>query len=123
MRLRVLDAAAGLEQIWFVNQFYRMAGINVSREEIFESVRELVSIDDERFHADVDQMIQRESNERLLENRNERLRQIVSQRTQSRTETSAKNEGQRYFSHRWLVLGRTPVKTFRMAEEIVWRGS
>src|ERR1022692_4385900 len=92
MPLRVLDAAAGLEQVRFVNESARMTGINDSREKIFESLRELEGMDDERFHADVDQMIQRESNERFLANPDERLWQIIRQRTQSRAETGAEDK-------------------------------
>ncbi len=38
-------------------------------------------------------MVEREGDERFLENRNERLRQIVRQGTQARAQPSAQNKG------------------------------
>jgi len=42
-----------------------------------------VRVDDESVHSHAYQMIERESNERLLKDRDERLRQLVGQRTQA----------------------------------------
>src|SRR6266545_2258141 len=49
-------------------------------------------VDDESVHSHVYQMIERESNERLLKNRDERLRQLVGQWTQARATTCCQNE-------------------------------
>jgi len=43
-----------------------------------------VRVDDESVHSQTDQMIERESNERLLKDRDERFRQLLGQRTQAR---------------------------------------
>jgi uncharacterized membrane protein YdbT with pleckstrin-like domain len=76
-------------------------------------------------------MIERESNERFLKNRNERLWQILRQRTEARAQAGGENEGLR--DHYWvnpperpavaLVLRCQSVKTAAMAEETIWRGT
>jgi hypothetical protein len=49
-------------------------------------------INDELVHSRAHQMIERESDQRLLKDRNERLWQLVRQRTQTDAEPSAQNE-------------------------------
>ena len=51
-----------------------------------------VRVDDESVHSHAYQMIERESNERLLKDRDERLRQFVRQWTQARAKTSCQNK-------------------------------
>jgi hypothetical protein len=53
----------------------------------------MVCIHNKLSTAGFDQMIERESNERFLKNRHERLRQIVRQRTQPRAQPRAEDEG------------------------------
>jgi len=54
-----------------------MAPVSPVREKLPERGRSMVRINDERFHAGGDEMIERKSNERFLKNRNERLRKFV----------------------------------------------
>ena len=56
-------------------------------------------VDDESVHSHVYQMIERESNERLLKDRDERLRQLLSQWTQARAKTRGQNECLSDFVH------------------------
>jgi hypothetical protein len=51
-----------------------------------------VRVNDEFVHSHGYQMIERESNERLLENRDERLRQLVGQWTQAHAKARCQNE-------------------------------
>ena len=44
-------------------------------------------VDDKSVHSHAYQMIERESNERLLKDRNERLREVVGQWTQASAKT------------------------------------
>ena len=89
----VLDAAARLEQNGLVHQLDGITFVVVLlREKALEKVRQLVRVDDERLHADVDQMIEGEADERLLENRNERLGQIIGERSQTRAESRTEDE-------------------------------
>src|SRR6266478_42196 len=76
----ILDAPAGVEQNGLVHQLDGMAFVVVLWEKALKEVWQLMRVDDERLHAYVDQMIEGEADERLLENRNERLGQIVGQR-------------------------------------------
>jgi hypothetical protein len=57
-----------------------------------EQLRKPVRINDKGFHSHVYQMIERESNERLLKDRDERLRQLGGQWTQARAKTRCQNE-------------------------------
>jgi hypothetical protein len=52
----------------------------------------MMRIDDELGNSQVDQMIEGESYERLLEQRDERFWQIVRQRSQARAESGAEDE-------------------------------
>ena len=87
MIFRVFDAAARFEQVRLVNERGRKAGILVRGKETLEQVRMPVRVDDESVHSNAYQMIERESNERLLEDRDERLRQVLGQWTQARAKT------------------------------------
>src|SRR4030095_3057673 len=84
MTFHVFDAATGFEQIRFVNERGWKARILARREEIFEQFRMPVRVDDESVHSHAYQMIERESNQRFLKNRDERLRQLLGQWTQAR---------------------------------------
>jgi membrane protein YdbS with pleckstrin-like domain len=87
-------------------------------------------------------MVQDESDERLLVNRNQRLGQIFGERTQSRAQAGAENEslpdhwlwmeGRALSRPRWdatagvppmLVQRRESDKPSAMTEETIWRGT
>lgn len=80
------------EQNGLVHQFDGMTFVVVLREKALERIRQLVRINNERLHADVDQMIEGEADQRLLENRNEWLGQIIRERSQTRAETRTEDE-------------------------------
>src|SRR5205807_2581246 len=82
LRFYILNAAAGLEEIWLMDQLDRITAVNAPGKSVFKKLGQLVRVDDERVHAEIDQMIEREGDERLLKNRDERFRQIVSERAQ-----------------------------------------
>ena len=71
---RVLDATARFEEVRFVNESDGKPGILARGKEILEQLRMPVRVDKESVHSDAYQMVERESNERLLKNRDERLR-------------------------------------------------
>ena len=52
-----------------------------------------MGVNDERLHAHGREMIESESDKRFLENRDERLRQVLGQRTEPQAETGAEDEG------------------------------
>src|SRR5207249_12124708 len=111
--------------------------ISLVRECIRELLRQTVRVDNERFGAEVDQMIERKSDERFLENRHERLGQMVSQRTEPGSKPRAQNECLRDCGHHVVAalvtsaeftklrLTQPPLhaKDSPMAEETVWRGT
>ena len=99
-RLDILDSAARPEDFRFVNELDRMAAIVPLREEFLESRRAIMGVDDERLHPGRDEMIEREGDERLLKNRDKRLRQILGQGTQPHPKPSAENKSLR--DHRAL---------------------
>ena len=68
------------------------ASIVVLSKQILEQFRMPVRVDDESVHSHAYQMIERESNERLLKDRNERLRQLIGQGTQARAKARCQNE-------------------------------
>src|ERR1700716_125354 len=100
-----------------------MAAIVPVREEFPERRRTMVRVDDKRFHACGDQVIEHERDERLLENRDERFRHIFGERTKSRSEPGAEHEGLGDHRRAALVLRRHFARTGRMAEDMIWRGT
>ena len=85
--------------------------------------------------SELEQVIERESNERLLKDRHERLRKILRQRPQPRPESSSKNKGLLDQRHFIPVLsagtaGATPLvlspgvgdNSPMIDETLVWRG-
>jgi membrane protein YdbS with pleckstrin-like domain len=67
-------------------------------------------------------MIEHESDERLLENWDERLGQLLGERTKPHPQSSA--EDKRLSDHeRALVLRQQSDKTSFMVEETIWRGA
>jgi len=84
MTFGVFDAAARFEQVRLVNERSGKASILARGKEILEQFRMPVRVDDESVHSHAYQMIERESNERFLKDRDERLRQLVGQWTQAR---------------------------------------
>ena len=81
MTFCVFDPAAGFEQIRLVDERSGKSSVAALGKEILKQFRMPVRVYDESVHSHAYQMIQRESNERLLKDRNERLRQVVSQWT------------------------------------------
>jgi len=74
MTFSVLNAAARFEQVRFVNKRGGKASILARGKETLEYFRLPVRVNDEPVHSHAYQMIERESNERLLKDRDERLR-------------------------------------------------
>jgi hypothetical protein len=82
-----------------VNERGRKAGILARGKETLEQSRMPVRVDDESVHSHAYQMIERESNERLLEDRDEGLRQLIGHWTQARAKTCCQNECLSDFVH------------------------
>ena len=99
MTFGVFDAAARFEQVRLVNERGGKASILARGKEALEQFRTPVCVDHESVHSHAYQMIERESNERLLKNRDERLRQLVRQWTQARAKTRCQNECLSDFVH------------------------
>jgi hypothetical protein len=70
-----------------------MAAIAPFRKLFLERRRQMMRIDDERFHARRDEMIEREGDERLLKNRDKRFRQHLRERPHSEAKASAEDKG------------------------------
>src|ERR1043166_2256142 len=87
MTFRVFDTAARFKQVRLVNQRDGKASVLARGKESLEQFRMPVRIDDESVHSHGYQMIECESNEGLLEDRDERLWQLLGQRTQTRAKT------------------------------------
>ena len=83
MIFRVFDAAARFEQVRLVNERGGKASVVARGKKTLEQLRMPVRVDDESVHSHAYQMIKRESNERLLKDRDKGLRQLVGQRTQA----------------------------------------
>jgi membrane protein YdbS with pleckstrin-like domain len=106
----------------------------------------MMRVDHKGLDPEAAQLVERESDERLLKDRNERLRQNGRQRTQPRAQPSAKDEGlcdharangvvgrdsveprltpaRRSLALPELVLDRRSDKTGAMTEEPIWRGT
>src|SRR5437762_9762701 len=94
-RFDILDSATGSQDFRLMNQLHRMTPIISVREKFPERLGTMVGVDNERAHTGRDQVIEHKGDERLLENRNERLGQIFSERTQSHPEPRAENESLR----------------------------
>jgi hypothetical protein len=99
MTFRVLDTAARFEEVRFVNESDGKPRILARGKEIFEQSRMPVRVDKESVHSDAYQMVERESNERLLKDRDERLRNFLGQYTQARAKTGCQNECLSDFAH------------------------
>src|SRR5262245_19477577 len=99
MTFRVFDAAARFEQVRFVYKRGGKASILARDKETLEQFRMPVRVDDESVHSHAYQMIERQSNERLLKDRNERLRQLIGQGTQARPKARCQNECLSDFVH------------------------
>src|SRR5581483_2223060 len=92
--LDVFNSAAGFEQHRLVHEFDLLVAI---RSDGGKFLREFVCVDDELANADVDQVIERESNEWFVKNRDKWLRQIFRERTKTRAESGAENKSLRDF--------------------------
>src|SRR6266702_3086805 len=99
MIFRALDSAARFEQVRLVNERGGKASVVALSKETLEQFRMPVRVDDESVHSHAYQMIERESNERLLKDRDERLRQLVGQWTQTRAKARCQNECLSDFVH------------------------
>src|SRR3954463_8493291 len=83
----------------------------------------MVSVYHERADADGKEMVQDESDQRLLVNRDQRLGQIFGERTQPGPEPGAQDESFGDHPSATLVLLFAFVRTGRMPEETIWRGT
>ena len=92
-RLDILDPAASPEDLRFINQLDRMPAITSCREEFLEDRREMVRVDDKRFYARCDEMIEGEGDERLLKNGDQWLRQHLAERAHPQAQAGAEDEG------------------------------
>src|SRR5438477_2296897 len=99
MTFCVFDAAARFEQVRLVNERGGKASILARGKETLEQFRMPVRVDDESVYSHAYQMIERESNERLLKDRDERLRQLVGQWTQAHAKARCQNECLSDFVH------------------------
>ena len=150
-RLDVFDSTAGPKNFRLLDELHGMAAVLAVREKFLKRRRPMMRVNHKRFHARRDEMIERERNQRFLENRDERLGPIFGEGPQAHTEPGAKDKSFRdhlllprpcgprraladiLASHseaatedggvRVLVLDRDSDKTARMAEETIWRGT
>src|SRR4029077_18180116 len=83
----------------FVNEPGGKASVLARGKETLEQLRKPVRINDKGFHSHAYHMIERESNERLLKDRDERLRQLLGQWTQARAKARCQNECLSDFVH------------------------
>ncbi len=122
-RLGVLDPATSPQDFRLVNQLHRMPSIFSLSEKFPARFGTMMSVDNERTNAGRDQVIEHKRDERLLENRDKRLRQIFGERTQPRPESGTENKGLSDHRRAVLVLRRHSDRTGSMAEETIWRGT
>src|SRR5688572_25656611 len=117
--LHILDPATCPQDLRLINELDRMSAIAPGGEQFLEQGGEMMRVDDERLHARGDEMIERESNERLLKDRDERLGQHFGEGPHPETEPGAENEGagNHAMFRSALVLRRLSGKTGAMAEE------
>src|SRR5262249_20735064 len=99
MTFCIFDAAAGFEQIRLVNERGGKPGIFAPGKEILEQCGMPVRVDDESVHSHAYQVVERESKEWFLKDRDEGLWQLLGQWTQTRAETGCQNEGLSDFAH------------------------
>jgi len=91
-----------------VNESDGKPGILARGKEILEQLRMPVRVDNESVHSDAYQMVERESNERFLKNRDERLRHFLGQWTQARAKTGCQNECLSDFAHEQKIATFRP---------------
>jgi len=122
-RFGILYPATRPQDFRLVDQLHRLPAIISLGEKFPERLGTMMGVDNERTNPGRDKVIEHKRDERLLKNRDERLRQIVGERTQPRPESGTKNE--RLGDHRRavLVLRRHSGRTGSMAEETIWRGT
>lgn len=106
-----------------MDQLQRMTAIISFGEKFLERFGTMVGVDNEGTNTGRDQVIEHKRDERLLENWDERLRQIFGERAQPRPKTRAENKRLRDHRRAVLVLRRHSGRTGPMAEETIWRGS
>src|ERR1700736_1589763 len=90
--LNVFYPTAGFEQYRFVHERKIDSRVTVFRKCRHESFRQPMGVDEKFADTDVDQMIESKCNQRLLKNRNKRLWQFVSERTQPGAKSGAQDE-------------------------------
>src|SRR6266404_1438812 len=74
----IFDAAASFQQNGFMDEIDRDLAVAIFRKRLRKLFRQPVSVDENLFNADVDQMVEGKSDQGLLENGNERFRQFLS---------------------------------------------
>ena len=88
----VRDAPCGFEQLGFVAEGQRHIFVSAIGKCLGKLFRQMMRVDDELAHAVFQKMIEGMFDERLVEDRDERLRKLVGERSQSRAEAGAQNK-------------------------------
>ncbi len=122
-RLDILDPTASSQNLRLVSEVHLATAILLLGKELPKRIRPMVSIDYERFHSRVDQVIEDKRDQWFLENRDQRLGNVFGERTKPRPEPGAENKCLRNHQRAMLVLCRSFDKTGLMAEETIWRGT
>src|SRR5437016_5439745 len=81
----IFDSTTGFEQNRFVDKVKLDSGIAVLRKCFGKSLRQPMRINEKFIYPHVDQMIEWESNERLLKNRHQRFGQTLGERAKPRS--------------------------------------
>src|SRR5206468_11967170 len=92
MGFHIFDAATGFEQLRLVHERDGVTVVASRAKKVLEQFWKPVRIDDESAHPDVDQMIERKRYQRLLKNGNERLGNVIRQRTQAQAQSGSQDE-------------------------------
>jgi membrane protein YdbS with pleckstrin-like domain len=122
-RFDILNPATRPQDFRLVDQLHGMTAIIFLGEKVPERFRTMMGVDNEGTNPGRDKVIQNKCDERFLENRDERFRQIFGERTQPHAETRAEDKGLRDHRRAVLVLRRHSDRTGSMAEETIWRGT
>src|SRR2546430_556791 len=93
----------------------RTARRSVPTKNLCEPLRLMMGINEKLRHIQLDQMIEREGDERFLKDGHQRLGEIVGERAEACPESGAEDKGLSDLRHQ--------IKQLPMAEEIVWRGT
>src|SRR5437588_85094 len=90
--LDVLDSAARVEQHRLIHEGQLAPRVTIFRKRSGKHFREPMGVDENFFDPEVDQVVERERDQRLLKDWDERLWQFFGERPKSRTEPGAEDE-------------------------------